>query len=351
MSHKNIKFPCGICFKAVATNHRAVLCDVCGYWVHLKCNYLTNTQYNELIEDNSTSWVCLKCINSALPFSASNDTLFESTMQGLNVNDNDLEFIDFRLGTKEKEVISEISNLILENQNIETENTAHNCKYYDVEKFNQSKFKNDCYFSIIHHNIHSLQAHIDEFKLLLQCLHYSFDVIAFSESKLMKDSIPLVSIDWPNYSYEHTPTEATKGGTLIYISNNIDYKPRPDLNIYVSKQIESTFVELINPKSKNVIIGCIYKHHNVSEKEFVEHLIPVLKKINKENKPCQLCGDFNINLMRSVTYPDQAFFLDETTSLNFMPLITLPSRITSRSKTLIDNIFTNRYEKGIFSGN
>ena len=49
-----------------------------------------------------------------------------------------------------------------------------------------------------------------------------------------------------------------KGGTLIYISNQIDYKPRSGLNIYVSKAIESTFIELIYPKSKNKIIGCIY---------------------------------------------------------------------------------------------
>ena len=77
------------------------------------------------------------------------------------------------------------------------------------------KFKKERYFSIIHHNIHSLQAHIEEFKLLSQCLHFSFDIIAFSESKLQKDNIPLVNIDLPNYSYEHTPTEATKGGTLM----------------------------------------------------------------------------------------------------------------------------------------
>ena len=34
-----------------------------------------------------------------------------------------------------------------------------------------------------------------------------------------------------------------------------------------------------------------------------------------------------------------------------MPLITLPTRITSQSKTLIDNIWTNLYEKEIIAGN
>ena len=107
---------------------------------------------------------------------------------------------------------------------------------------------------------------------MMKCMQFNIDIIAFSESKLQKGINPVVNINIPNYSYEHTPTEAAKGGTLIYISNQIDYKPRPDLNIYVSKTIESTFIELIYPKSKNKIIGCIYKHHNIPENEFVEYL-------------------------------------------------------------------------------
>ena len=173
---------------------------------------------------------------------------------------------------------------------------------------------------------------------MMKCMQFNYDIIAFSESKLQKGINPVVNINIPNYSYEHTPTEAAKGGTFSYICNQIDYKPQHDLNIYVSKTIESTFIELLYPKSKNKIIGCIYKHHNIPENEFVEYLTPVLRKINKENKPCQICGEFNINLLRSVTHPNQALFFDETTSLNFMPLISLPTIITSQSKTLIDNI-------------
>ena len=66
--------------------------------------------------------------------------------------------------------------------------------------------------------------------------------------------------------YEHTPTEANKGGALIYISDKLNYKPRKDLEIYESKNLESTFVEMINAKGKNTIIGCIYKHHTISQK-------------------------------------------------------------------------------------
>jgi hypothetical protein len=39
------------------------------------------------------------------------------------------------------------------------------------------------------------------------------------------------------------------------------------------------------------------------------------------------------------------------TENNFMPLITIPTRITASSKTLIDNILHNRFNPDIKSGN
>ena len=51
-----------------------------------------------------------------------------------------------------------------------------------------------------------------------------------------------------NFSFEFTPTESSAGGTLLYIANHL-YKPRLDLNIYKSNELESTFIEVLNPRS------------------------------------------------------------------------------------------------------
>jgi hypothetical protein len=32
-----VKNPCGLCAKPVAKNNRAVLCEGCNYWWHIKC--------------------------------------------------------------------------------------------------------------------------------------------------------------------------------------------------------------------------------------------------------------------------------------------------------------------------
>ena len=51
-----------------------------------------------------------------------------------------------------------------------------------------------------------------------------------------------------NFSFEFTPTESSAGGTLLYVANHLSYKPRLDLNIYKSNELESTFIEILNPK-------------------------------------------------------------------------------------------------------
>ena len=138
--------------------------------------------------------------------------------------------------------------------------------------------------SVFHLNIHSLQYHIVDLKILLSTLDYDFDILAISETKLRKGSESTKCIDIPNYHCEHTPTEANKGGTLIYISNKLNYKPRTDLQIY-----EKTFIEIINAKGKNTIVGCVYKHHNISQEEFMDSFNPLLTKVNKENKAMLYC--------------------------------------------------------------
>ena len=63
-----------------------------------------------------------------------------------------------------------------------------------------------------------------------------------------------------NYSFESTPTETSAGGTLLYIANYLSYKCRNDLNIYKKNELESTFIETVNPRKSNIVMGIIYRH-------------------------------------------------------------------------------------------
>ena len=60
----------------------------------------------------------------------------------------------------------------------------------------------------------------------------------------------------------------------------------------------------------------------------------------KSNKTIYLCGDFNVDLLKQAhVYTD--LFLETLYSYGMLPIITKPTRITSTTATLIDNIFTN----------
>ena len=81
------------------------------------------------------------------------------------------------------------------------------------------------------------------------------------------------------------------------------------------------------------------------------YLNSLLEKISKEQKSVFLLGDFNINLMNYIVYNPTNGFLDSLTSKSFLPYILQPTRISSHSKTLIDNIFTNINLADSTSGN
>lgn len=55
-----VKFPCGTCEKGVRRNQRAIQCDDCNLWFHLKCIDLLLTEY-ELLGNSTDSWFCKKC--------------------------------------------------------------------------------------------------------------------------------------------------------------------------------------------------------------------------------------------------------------------------------------------------
>lgn len=101
-----------------------------------------------------------------------------------------------------------------------------------------------------------------------------------------------------NSSYEYCPTESSAGGTLLYIGNNLLYKPRNNLCIYKTAELESAFIELINIKKLNIIIGAVYRHPNVDLVEFNGlYYNALLDKISRESKSILLLGDFNVGLI------------------------------------------------------
>ena len=80
------------------------------------------------------------------------------------------------------------------------------------------------------------------------------------------------------------------------------------------------------------------------------YLNKLLQNISKEQKSIFLLRDFNINLLNYNEDNQTNEFLGFLVFNLFIPLISQPTRITSHSNTLIDNIFSNVIEPDIISG-
>ena len=97
--------------------------------------------------------------------------------------------------------------------------------YCDINELNdklkesKSIFKKT--FSLMHLNISSLQYHLDELSDLIDKSEAKFSIIGITECSLNKDIEPLNNINLHNYNIQHTPTESKKGGSLMYISADL----------------------------------------------------------------------------------------------------------------------------------
>ena len=89
-----------------------------------------------------------------------------------------------------------------------------------------------------------------------------------------------------------------------------------------------------------IVIGNIYRPpRNLLEnfKTFYNELEPILQKLNSNTPETIIAGDFNIDLLKIDTNATFSDFFDLVTTHNFIPKITLLTRFSERTATLIDN--------------
>ena len=76
-----------------------------------------------------------------------------------------------------------------------------------------------------------------------------------------------------------------------------------------------------------------------------------LEKLGSSDKDVYRMGGFNIDLLKSEISDLTHDFLLSLQSYSFFPVIDKPTRVYNNSATLIDNIFVNRFNHKISSGN
>ena len=72
--------------------------------------------------------------------------------------------------------------------------------------------------------------------------------------------------------------------------------------------------------------------------------LTTISKFTLENKPSIITSNFNLNLIKYMQNTGVNQFFENILSNNFSPQTIVPIRITEKTATLIDNIFTNSYK-------
>ena len=207
---------------------------------------------------------------------------------------------------------------------------------------------------MLHLNIRSINANFENFKNLLEESKYIFNVICLSETwSTDKDFYENSLYHLDNYNAIHFQRNVNKrgGGVLIYLKKELTYKIRDNLS---NSDCNGEFltIEIINKFSKNYIITCCYRPPNGKVKNFNNHLNKIFDKAKCEKKGFFILGDVNLNCFNYNDNLDVRDFYNNTFQHGAIPLINRPTRVTTSTATLIDNIMTNSFfeaslQKGI----
>ena len=251
------------------------------------------------------------------------------------------------------------SNLSLDDLNLDT----GLCRYYEISEFQSKVKETKNNFSIISHNVQSLRSKwndFEEFVSEVKVNDFEFSVIGIQETWLLPPDFPTYLDGYGNIiSKTRKPknhnSNIVGGGVGVWISNEYKYEQLDNISIFQEGIFESIFIKIFTNKEKYKIVGNIYRPPGGNIREFNSILDDLLShlKTNVNTKKASeilLMGDFNINLIKHDSHIPTSEYLDILLSHGQKPLISLPTRITNTSSSLIDHISTNTIENDLDSG-
>ena len=194
-------------------------------------------------------------------------------------------------------------------------------------------------FIVGHLNARSLNKNIIELKSILD--NTDFDAVSISESWL-RSNTPKDRFEINGYNiFRNDRKNKRGGGVCLYVREEYQCKR---IKIPNSPQSpEMLWVEVL-VNHKKIAIGTLYKAPNIPSRTFYDAYDSLVYIFSKYEDPI-LIGDFNVNMLN----PESSDFKNLSDSLiepfDLKQIIDKPTRITDKSKTLIDLLFVRDLDK------
>ena len=235
----------------------------------------------------------------------------------------------------------------------------YTCGYFDemgIHNLTKKHIPNG--LKIFHANIESIKSNGTNLSFFLSCLNFKFDIICLTETRTT--SIGILDKHFPDYHiFLDNPksVKGAKGGVAILLRKNkfvdileiteISTNINPNLNLKNNCTCKKCIIENIwvsfKIKNQKIIVGGIYRHPHGEIDHFNNALNNAISKID-ENTLAIVLGDINIDLLAE-NDAKRNHYLNNLFEHNFLPCITLPTRITHHSATLLDHIFIKSPKK------
>ena len=333
------KAKCTACSGYSYSERNVRICSWCDGQVHAKC-------WKENLG-------CISCCEKMIPgYHAFSYELFDS----LNGRKNDAIHNPY----SSEHFTMQIGNMIdteLENNNFwsEISDFLVNCKYMQAKNI---KAPSENEFDIFSLNIRSLYGKIGHFRANIS-QYQKHDILLFNETNTLVEKLPHGINDLLLDGF-HEPLIAPPkrssgkgGGLAIYVNTRVcdnaedikPFDPNPDPE---NTSGEFQFIKLLNCKNnkRTVVVGNIYRSPSRKPEAFNEHFETILQRLNRftKNKICYLVGDFNQDLIKFDSDANYQNLIDATASHGLVQIVSRPTRITDKSATLIDHVYTNNLE-------
>ena len=331
----------------------ALKCDLCCKLTHKNCTLFTIKEYNDFIKTGNPVWTCRICAESVFPFNhiVDNDVYYSSLLEltsdcrlfGPDYAQTKI-FDPFDLNDEKDYIPCADINPDSYYYNDLSFSIQQNSNYYHEDSFNQAfqrVFDDNDTLSLMHLNIRSIPSNLTKLVQYLSNLNVNFDIIGISETWLNETNKDIYNLN----GYNHVSLvrqDRIHGGVSLSISASISYRILNEISI-VNKDIECIFIE-IELYGDRIHVGIIYRTPDADVRNFCDYLVDVLESLKPHNQSCYIMGDYNIDLLKHSTHNPISEFLDLMFSNSFIPLINKPTRVTHKTATLIDNIFTNIYK-------
>ena len=194
---------------------------------------------------------------------------------------------------------------------------------------------------IIHQNIQSLSAKIDQLRLLVRETKSGIHLLTLSETWVKRDASD-GEFEIPGYKLFRKDRDGKNGGTAVFAREDIMVSRREDLEL---SSVEALWLEVSLPNSRGFLVGTFYRPDRTSkyyDHEFMTKLNNMLDLVLAQGKEVILTGDFNCCFMsnsRNNSDCNQLKSLCRYSDLK--QLIAQPTRVTKDTISLIDLVATS----------